>query len=80
MVGLPLIFFAEFVADYIACGLDKTQSTINDIPDFMVKQKLAKVGACMHANMSYQSLVPCLCYILEMTNAITLLCTAEECT
>ena len=55
MVGLPLIFFAESVADYIAYGLDKTQCTIDDIPDFTVKQKLAKVSACMHANRpSYQ--------------------------
>lgn len=37
-------FFAESVADYIAYGLDKTRGTIDDIPDFTIKQKMAKVS------------------------------------
>lgn len=40
-------FFAESVADYIVYGLDKTRCTIDDIPDITIKQKLAKVCACM---------------------------------
>ena len=37
-------FLAESVADYIIHGLEKTQCTIHDIPDHIIKEKMAKVG------------------------------------
>jgi len=42
-------FFAESVADYFVYGFNGVQTTIEDIPDTLVKEKLTKVCALPHS-------------------------------